>query len=406
MMDDSVLKKAAEKYGTPLYVYDKAIIDRQCDAFKKAFKGLPWEFGIRYAFKANTNPEILSIIRSHGFGGDIVSIGELEAGLNAGFKPKDLVYTSNSKSREELARALAAGVCITHGNIMECEILNEIAKERGVVANVAFRVNPDVDAKTHPKISTGLKGSKFGLHFERNLAFNAFKFAKDLENINPVGLHCHIGSQITDMSGFADAAGKLIDFAQKLDKELGVRLDFLDFGGGLGVSYDGRPVVGVEEFAGEYKKILADEGGKLSYRPNAFFEPGRYLVAESGVLLTKVNSIKETPYKKFVNVDSGFNTLVRPVMYDAYHPVRVVGKTGGDITYDIAGNLCESGDILAKERNLPKVEVNDIIEIGLAGAYGYSMSSNYNSKPKPAEVLVDGGKIKLIRKRQDLRDVI
>lgn len=406
-MDDELLMSVAGDYGTPVYVYDKSVIEERCRSFREAFSGLPWKTGFRYAFKANTNPEILGIIRREGFGADIVSIGELEAALAAGYEAKDIIYTSNSKSRKELSRALDAGVYITHGNMDECRLLEEIAAEKDVCVDVAFRVNPDVNPVTHPKIATGLAASKFGLHFAEDIAFNAFKTASlELEHINPVGMHCHIGSQIHDPSAFIDACGKMISFACRLESELDLRLEFIDFGGGLGVSYDGSPAMTAREFAGAYSEKIAEMEDSLSYRPTALFEPGRYLVAESGVLLTSVNSVKTTPEKKFVNVDCGFNALVRPAMYDAYHPIRAVGKSGVAEKADVAGNLCESGDILGRDRELPHLEEGDLLEIGFAGAYGYSMASNYNSKPRPAEILVEEGRHRLIREREGLEEIL
>ncbi|MCX6694854.1 MAG: diaminopimelate decarboxylase [Candidatus Altiarchaeota archaeon] len=398
-MDDSLLKSIAGKYGTPLYVYDGDLVLERCRQFKNAFKGFPVKVKFCYAVKANTSLAILKLIQNQGFGADVVSAGELDAALNAGFKPSDIIYTSNSKSDEDIKAAVKAKINITIDNAAEIE-----AVEKAGGRKVAFRVNPDVDAKTHPKVSTALSGSKFGLHFTNDIAFNAVKKAVQA-GLQPVGIHCHIGSNIKDATAFTEAAGKMMDFAVRLKKELDIKLDFIDFGGGLGVQYKDEIAFTPEQFAGAYKSAVAEGVKKLGYAPEAWFEPGRFIVAEAGIVLAKVNNVKETPAKKFVNVDCGFNVLVRPAMYDAYHKVGVVGKNGEQETYDIAGYLCESGDILAKDRALPKVVKGDLIKIQNAGAYGFSMASNYNSQPLPAEVLVKGGKAHLIRKRQTIKDL-
>jgi len=328
-----------------------------------------------------------------------VSEGELNAVLKAGFKPEDIVYTSNSKSESELKAAVKAGVNITVGNTHEIEVLKKVGGEK-----IAFRVNPDVSADTHPKISTALRGSKFGLHFEDDIAYDAVKKAVDL-GLKVTGIHCHIGSNIKDTTAFEEAAEKMVAFASKLKNDLGVELAFIDFGGGLGVRYKDEAVTSPEDFAKAYKPIIEGAVADLGYTPDVWFEPGRYVVAEAGVLLVRVNSVKKTPEKTFVNVDGGFNDLIRPAMYDAYHRIRVAGKTGSDLECDVAGNLCESGDILGKDRRLPRVEVDDIVVVENAGAYGYAMASNYNSAPLPAEVLVRGGKADIIRERQDIEEL-
>jgi diaminopimelate decarboxylase len=398
-MDSRFLARLAGEYGTPLYVYDGDLIQGRCRGFKKAFSGFPVKVKCFYAVKANSSLAILRLIQREGYGADVVSVGELDAALKAGFKPGDIIYTSNSKSRDDLKAAVDAGVNITVGNTTEIRVLKEAGGRR-----IAFRVNPDVSAGTHPKISTALRDSKFGLHFEDDIAFNAVREAVD-SGFNVAGIHCHIGSNIKEAEAFSDAAGKMLDFAVGLGEELDVQLEFIDFGGGLGIRYMDEDVTTPVDFAGAFRGVLESGVKELGYKSEAWFEPGRYIVGESGVLLARVNSVKETPAKKFINVDAGFNDLIRPAMYDAYHEVHVAGKDGGDCVYDIAGNLCESGDILARDRSLPEVEVGDIIVIENAGAYGYSMASNYNSMPLPAEVLVRGKKIDLIRERQAIQEL-
>jgi diaminopimelate decarboxylase len=393
-MDDDILKKLAIEHGTPLYVYDGDMIVEHCRRFKEAFNGFPLRVKCCYAAKANTNLAILRLIQRQGYGADIVSSGELDAALKAGFKPQDIIYTSNSKSRSAMMAAVSAGINITADNLADIGLLKACGGK-----SIAFRVNPDVNANTHPKISTALRGIKFGLHFEADMAFNAIRDARDM-GLEVTGIHCHIGSNIKETSAFEEAAHKMIAFALRLKDELGIRLSFIDFGGGLGVRYKDEAVVTPEAFAKAYRNIVADGIGRLGYKPDVWFEPGRYVVAESGQLLLSVISVKQTPERMFINVDGGFNHLIRPAMYDAYHNIRVVGKNDQQETYDIAGPICESGDILGKERRLPKTNAGDLIAVENAGAYGFSMASNYNSKPFPAEVLVRGGRAEVIRERQ------
>ncbi|MFH0862549.1 MAG: diaminopimelate decarboxylase [Candidatus Altiarchaeota archaeon] len=398
-MDDGLLAKLANEHGTPLYVYDGDVIVERCRRFKDAFKGFPAAVKCCYAAKANTNLAVLRIIRNEGFGADIVSSGELDAVLKAGYEPRDIIYTSNAKSESDMRAAVDAGINVTADNAADVGLFKKVGGKK-----LAFRVNPDVDANTHPKISTALRGIKFGLHFEEDIAYDAIKKACGM-GLEVWGIHCHIGSNIKETSAFEEAARKMVAFALRLRQELKIELDFIDLGGGLGVRYHDETVVSPEAFAKSFKNIVADGIGKLGYRPEFWFEPGRYIVAESGILLTSVISIKETPAKRFINVDAGFNDLIRPAMYDAYHNVRLVGKDGAELEYDVAGPLCESGDILAKDRTLPKAEMGDVIAVENAGAYGYSMASNYNSRPLPAEVLVRSGRNDLIRERQRVEEL-
>jgi diaminopimelate decarboxylase len=398
-MDDSLLIRLAGQYGTPLYVYDGDLIAERCRKFRDAFKGFPTEVKCCYAAKANTSLAILRLIRKEGFGADIVSAGELDAVLKAGYKPQDIIYTSNGKSESDMMAAVAAGIQVTADNAADVDLFKNAGGRK-----IAFRVNPDVDANTHPKISTALRGIKFGLHFEEDIAYTAIKEALDM-GLSVSGIHCHIGSNIKETGAFEEAAHKMIGFAVRLKEELNIKLEFIDFGGGLGVRYDDEAVVTPDMFAKAYRNIIADGIGRLGYKPQAWFEPGRYIVAEAGQLLARVVSVKETPEKRFINVDAGFNALIRPAMYDAYHKVRVLGKSGHEVEYDVAGPLCESGDILARARKLPKTETGDLVAVENAGAYGYSMASNYNSMPMPAEVLVRGGKAEVIRERQTIQEM-
>lgn len=404
-MEDKLLTELAGEYGTPLYVYDGDLIKDTFIEFRKAFEAKYSKVRVCYAVKANSSLAILRILAREGCGADIVSGGELCLVRKAGIRAKNIVYTSNSKTPSELELALDEGVTVTHGNVEELEVLAKLAGDKDKAARVAFRVNPDVSPKTHPKIATGLRNTKFGLHLEGDLAFKAYKKASEIEEVNVVGLHCHIGSQITDAQAFEEAVGKMMDFAARLENELDLTLEFIDVGGGLGISYEGKETLTLIEFADTITTAFKNGLEKLSYEPTLVLEPGRYIVGPAGVLLTTVNSVKKTPYKNFVNVDAGFNTLARPAMYDAYHRVKVLGGSGPPETYDVAGNVCESGDILARDRKLPAVSRGDVVAILDAGAYGFSMASQYNSRPLPAEVLVRSGTSELIRIRKTIEDL-
>jgi diaminopimelate decarboxylase len=404
-MDDKLLTRLAGEYATPLYVYDGDLIVERYQRFQSAFSKRLRNVKVCYAYKANSSLAICRMLRDLGAGADVVSSGELKTALKVGVPARNIIFTSNSKTDEDLATAVAAGVVINVDSGDELESLGVITASLKKTALVSFRVNPAINPKTHPKIATGLCDSKFGLHIERNIAFDAYKRARGMKNIAISGVHTHIGSQIENAGDFAIAAKRIFDFAVELKKKLGIALEFIDLGGGLGVPYRGGKTLEPEALAKSLEPVIKEGNKCLGYEPALMLEPGRYVVAESGVLLVRVNSVKQTPYRKFVNVDAGFNTFIRPVMYDAYHQVRVVGKTGSQETYDIAGNVCESGDILARDRKLPKARKGDLIAILDAGAYGMSMASTYNSQMLPAEVLVRGGKIDLIRERWEQDDL-
>lgn len=405
-MDDRVLLKLAGKYGTPLYVYDGELIADRYRRFFDAFSRRFHNVKIFYACKANTSLAVCSLIRELGAGADVVSAGELKTAIAAGISPDEVLYTSNSKSDSDLRAALDAGVMVNVDSLEELDSLNKIASGFKAKARVSFRINPSINPRTHPKIATGLKESKFGLHIQGGIALKACRKAAGMRSLNVVGVHTHIGSQIQDAGNFVEAAVRVFDFAVELKKKLGLALNFIDLGGGLGVDYYcGGASLSPEGLARALEPVIQDGFCRLGYQPALVFEPGRYIVAESGVLLTRVNSVKETPYRRFVNVDCGFNTLIRPAMYDAYHRVRVLGRKGALVKCDIAGNVCESGDILARDRMLPKAKKGDLVAIMDAGAYGMSMASVYNSQPLPAEVLVRKNKIDLIRQRGAIEDL-
>ena len=406
-MDAKLLLKIADKFGTPTYVYDGNLIIENFRKVKKAFVGTYKNSKVMYAYKANTNLAICRLLRKEGAGADVVSGGELYTAMKVGVNRNHVIFTSNSKTDNELNMAVDSGIILNVDSIDELKTLNDIAKKKRKIARISFRVNPNVNPKTHPKISTGLKESKFGIHIDKGPAFNAYKAASRMSNLKIVGTHMHIGSQLTDTKSTEIATKKIMDFVYQLKEKLGIVLNFIDLGGGFGISYYGKRVIQPNDFASKIIPIFEAGCKKLSYYPELWVEPGRYIVAQSGVLLTRVNSVKETPYRRFVNVDAGFNTLVRPAMYGSYHRVLVANKINKSQTkiYDIAGNICESGDILARHRKLPKVEKNDLLMVLDAGAYGFSMASQYNSQPLPAEVLVKGNRVYLIRKRGTYKDL-
>lgn len=388
--------KLAEKFGTPLYVYSKEKLDENASAIKRAFKAYPTL--PCFAVKANSNLQILKQIASHGFGADIVSVGELERALLAGIPSKKIVYSSIGKRNDEIKRALEAKIfAFNVESVGELKQINQIASEVKTTASVSLRVNPNIDAKTHPYIATGLYTTKFGIA-ESELNEVATEL-KNLKSLKLIGLSTHIGSQITSVRPFKDAAKRMSVLAIRFI-ENGFPLQFVDMGGGIGIRYDKEKVPALENFS----KAIIDEVKKTGL--DLLIEPGRAIVGDAGVLLTRVLAIKKTPKKTFVVVDAAMNDLIRPALYSAYHPITVVGKTSKKkVKVDIVGPVCETGDCFASGRLLPEVNVGDLISIGCAGAYGFSMASNYNTRAKPAEVLVDGTSFKVIRKREPLANL-
>jgi len=391
----------AEKFGTPLYVTDESRIRANYQCFQRAFPNAD----ICYAAKANYNLSILRILAQEGAGADVFSDGELFCALKAGFSPGKILFNGNSKTDAELNMAVQEGVRLSVDSLDELRALSKIAEAQGKEAEIAFRVNPDVSPKTHPKIATGLKTSKFGIpHAE---VVSAYKEALALKNVKPVGIHCHIGSQILDVAPFADAARKMMALVEQVNK-IGVELAFVDLGGGLGIHYKpGEKAPSPSELADAVLPIFEERTKSMGITPKLILEPGRHIVADSTILLTRVNTIKKA-HKNFVGVDAGFNLLVRPAMYDAYHEIVVANKSnqGPGGTFTVVGPICESGDILASDRNLPKVEKGDLIAILDVGAYGFSMSSQYNGRPRCAEALVCDGEAEIIRKRESYDDLL
>jgi len=395
--EDVPVKKLAEKYGTPLYIYSYNTLLRHFKAYDEAFDNFPHI--ICFAVKANPNTAVLRLFAKNGGGADIVSGGELYVALKAGMPSRKIVYAGVGKTDEEIRFALKSKILMF--NVESEDELREIDRVSGKMrtkAPVALRINPDIDPETHPYISTGLKKHKFGIPIDDALEY--YKLASRLKNINVIGVHKHIGSQITKVSPFVDALKRILLLVDELSMQ-GVGIQFLDIGGGLGISYrDEEPPV-PKDLAKHLIPLL--EGRKLTL----IMEPGRSIVGNAGILVTKTLYLKEGTDKEFVIVDAGMNDLIRPSLYNAYHHLVPVVRTKREkILCDVVGPICESGDFLAKERELNRVKQEEFLAVMSAGAYGFSMSSNYNSRPRAAEVMVKGKEHVLIRKRETYDDLV
>ncbi|MEN5091347.1 diaminopimelate decarboxylase [Pseudomonas protegens] len=389
------LSAIAERFGTPTYVYSRAHIEAQYLAYAEALAGMPHL--VCFAVKANSNLGVLNVLARLGAGFDIVSRGELERVLAAGGQADKIVFSGVGKTRDDMRRALEVGVhCFNVESAEELERLQLVAAELGVRAPISLRVNPDVDAGTHPYISTGLKENKFGIDIAT--AEDVYIRAAQLPNLDIVGVDCHIGSQLTTLAPFIDALDRLLDLVDRLG-ECGIYLRHIDLGGGLGVRYrDEEPPL-----AADYIKAVRE---RLDGRDLALvFEPGRFIVANAGVLLTRVEYLKHTEHKDFAIVDGAMNDLIRPALYQAWMDVSAVQPRDAEPrTYDIVGPICETGDFLAKERYLALAE-GDLLAVHSAGAYGFVMSSNYNTRGRAAEVLVDGDQAVEVRRRETVAEL-
>jgi diaminopimelate decarboxylase len=395
----------AEKYGTPLYVTSE---DRICDHFRAYHRALSSRYPnvqVLFAAKANGNLAVMRALAQLGAGADVFSSGELALALEAGMPAQKLLFNGSSKTKSDLALAVQYGVKVSVDSLDELHQLDAVAREAEKVAEISFRVNPALEVPTHPKIATGLATSKFGIPHEQIPA--AYREALACKNIRPVGIHCHIGSQILDVVPFAKAAEVMVRIAQELS-DMGVKLAFLDIGGGLGIPYhhDTDPAPTPEDYARAVMPVFLAGIKAAGITPELWVEPGRFLVADSTVLLTRVNSTK-TAHRRFANVDAGFNLLIRPAMYDAYHEVVVANRADAPVTmeYTVTGPICETGDILAADRKLPELAAGDLIAVLDAGAYGFAMSSQYNGRPRSPEVLVHGNQAALMRRGETLADL-
>ncbi|PNL92498.1 diaminopimelate decarboxylase [Aggregatibacter aphrophilus] len=397
MAENLPVKQLAEQFGTPLYIYSKATLERHWYAFDKAFGEHPHL--VCYAVKSNPNIAILNVMAKLGSGFDIVSQGELERVLVAGGNPAKVVFSGVAKSEPEITRALEVGIrCFNVESKAELLRINEVAGRLGKTAPISLRVNPDVDAHTHPYISTGLKENKFGVSVEQ--AREVYKLAATLPNIEIVGMDCHIGSQLTELQPFLDAVDRLIVLMEQL-KQDGIALKHLDLGGGLGVTYtDETP-----PHPTEYAKALWEKLNAFS-ELEIIVEPGRAITANAGILVTKVEYLKSNESRNFAIVDAGMNDMIRPALYQAYMNILEIDRTLAreEKIYDVVGPICETSDFLGKQRKLA-IAQGDYLAQRSAGAYGASMSSNYNSRPRTAEVMVDGDKAYLIRRREVLNEL-
>ena len=389
------LAEIAARFGTPCYIYSRAALEAALDEFQNELAGI--DSLVCYAMKANSNLAVLNVFARRGAGFDIVSGGELKRALAAGADPKKIVFSGVGKTAAEMTLALTTGIlCFNVESAPELERLNDVAAGLGLKAPISLRVNPNVDAKTHPYISTGLKENKFGVAYEDALAIYAR--AASLHHLEIVGIDCHIGSQLLDPAPFAEALDKLLLLIDELAGQ-GITLHHIDLGGGLGIRYQDEQAPSVSAYLQPLLGKLKQRGLKI------LLEPGRRLVGNAGVLLTRVEYLKPGEVKNFAIVDAAMNDLARPALYDAWHDiVAVVPRQGETRHWDVVGPICESGDFLGRQRALA-IEAGDLLAILSAGAYGMAMSSNYNTRPRAAEVMVDGSQIHLVRRRESVEEL-
>lgn len=395
--EDVSVTDLAKAFSTPCYIYSRATLERHWHAFDDAFGSQPHL--VCYAVKANSNIGILSLFAKLGSGFDVVSLGEMERVLRAGGDPTKIVFSGVGKKSSEMQRALELGIhCFNVESEAELGRLNQVAASIDKIAPISIRVNPDVDAKTHPYISTGLKDNKFGVGYESAVA--VYEKAAAMDHLNVIGIDCHIGSQLTEVEPFIDALDRVLALADKL-KVKGIEIKHLDIGGGLGVRYkDETPPL-----PSDYTKSLFADDKLKGYE--IIIEPGRAIAANAGILVTEVEYLKHNEGKNFAIVDAAMNDLIRPALYQAWQAIIPVNKqTTADIqSYDIVGPICETGDFLGKEREL-SIQAGDLLAVRSSGAYGFTMSSNYNSRPRVAELLVDGNDVHVIRQRETIDDLM
>jgi diaminopimelate decarboxylase len=394
--EDVSLLEIAKQYNTPCYVYSNNTIQSRYLEFDSAFTS--GQHLLCYAVKANSNISILNTLARLGSGFDIVSIGELFRVLEAGGDPMKVVFSGVGKREDEMKFALEQNIkCFNVESESELLKLNKVAENMGMAAPVSLRVNPDVDAKTHPYIATGLKENKFGIAFES--AKVIYQQAANMSNISLIGIGCHIGSQISSLTPFQDALQRLLDLIDEL-KQLGIELQHVDIGGGLGITYQNEIPPTPTEYVNAVTSITQKRDLEV------IIEPGRSIVGNAGILLTKVEYLNITPFRNFAVIDAAMNDLIRPSLYDSWHEIKCVMQNSNikESIYDVVGPICETGDFIGKNRSLSLSE-GDLLAIFSAGAYGFSMSSNYNSRPRAAEILVDGVKVHEVRRREKLEDL-
>jgi diaminopimelate decarboxylase len=394
----------AERYGTPLYVTDESVIRAHFRRYKEAFAS--FDTAIYFAVKANGNLAILRILAQEGAGADVFSGGELELVKKAGIPLDRVLFNGNAKSESELRAAVESDVTVSVDSREELQTLSAIASEQGKEAGISMRVNPDVSPDVNPKIATGLRTAKFGIPYEEIVP--TYEEAAKLPNIVIKGIHCHIGSQILELRVFKEATKKMMQLVTELYGR-GIELEFVDLGGGLGIAYEKAKGAAPtpHDLAAMILPTFKAKTQALGISPRLILEPGRSIVGPASILVTRVNTVKQA-YKHFVAIDAGFNMLIRPTMYDAYHELVVANKLDepASVLSTVVGPICESGDIIAKDRMLPQVQRGDYIAILDTGAYGFSMSSQYNGRPRCAEVLVHDGAIDAIRERESFEDIL
>ncbi len=391
------LAKIAKQFGTPCYVYSRKAIENSWLEFDRALKSQ--KHLVCYAVKANSNIAVLNILAKLGAGFDIVSIGEMERVLRAGGRPDKIVFSGVGKRKDEMKAALREGIkCFNVESVNELVRLNEVAEEMHIHAPVSLRVNPDVDAKTHPYIATGLKDNKFGIAFENAVA--AYELASALPHITIKGIDCHIGSQITTLEPFKGALLKVLELVNEL-KQLEITFEHIDLGGGLGINYQDEEPPARSDYIQTIIKTLNNTKIEL------IIEPGRSIVGNAGVLLTQVEYLNKSEDHNFAIVDAAMNDLIRPSLYDGWHDIKRVEEASNaeEINYDVVGPVCETGDFLGKDRAL-RLEHGDLLAVCSAGAYGFTMASNYNSRPRVAEIMVDGDQVHEIRKRETVDELM
>lgn len=395
--EDVAIKDIAAQVGTPFYIYSHATLSRHLQAFSSAFASVPHL--ICYSIKANSNLAVLKTFVNHNAGFDIVSGGELFRARKVGCDPAKIVYSGVGKTETEIAEALQAGILMFNvESPQELETINAVAGSLGKKAGIAIRVNPDVDPQTHPYISTGMKKAKFGINISQ--ALEDYRHAASLPNLEVIGVDCHIGSQLTKLSPFVDAIAKIREVVQTLQQE-GFAIKYLDLGGGLGITYDQED----PPSPADYAKVIIE--GTKDLDLTLIFEPGRVMVGNAGMLIAEVLYVKEGEAKNFVIVDAAMNDLTRPALYGSYQGIQAVDRSiSGTIFADVVGPICESGDFLAQDRDIPAFSQGDLLAVASAGAYGFTMSSNYNSRRRVPEIMVKGTQVMVIRQRETYDDLI
>ncbi len=397
--EDVPVNRIAKEVGTPCYIYSHATLVKHFHAYDSAFSNVPHV--IAFAMKANSNLAVLRLMAREGSGVDIVSGGELYRALKAGVPPNKIVFAGVGKNPEEIRSALKADILMFNvESPAELYAIDEVAASMGRKARVALRINPDIDPKTHPYISTGLKKSKFGISADR--ALEEFKLASSLKHIDVVGVHKHIGSQLTEVTPFVEALKKVLQLVEVL-KSSGIGIRYVNIGGGLGITYSDETPPLPQDLADAITPLIRDLKCVL------IMEPGRVIVGNAGILVTRLLYMKDGEAKRFMIVDAAMNDLIRPSLYGAYHEIRPVRETAANAPkhmVDVVGPVCESGDFLAKDREMPDAKAGDLLAVMSAGAYGFVMASNYNSRPRVAEVLVKGGEIHVIRGRESYEDLV